>query len=311
MTVIGREGTWKEEPTTWLSFRETEQWIDFSGASSISGKSLALLIGDPNCGPSISLTSRPPEEEEMQRAPAHGHPSDNWRISIQGTTNMGKYAYGPGQFRFQDAGIPYAGDNLAWGPDGGFGIIMFADRRGSPIRFVEPDHEYQAGADEGARAFADKFGFELCDPCPGAIHTTLGKTKHGHLDTSFDESDSWTEVTPGVRLAVSLLGEVKAGPVLRCDPGTPVCPAGTVGTEVFHAIVAGSCDVEGSTRKLGDAWVTAPGPQPEVVAGADGLSHIIVFGDRRALADFVASGDAASLKLADSLVRVTADLLKT
>ena len=309
MTVIGKAGAWTQEATTtWLSFREAEEWVDFS-----NGKDLALLIGDPDCGPLIELTSRPPEPEEMPRAPAHGHASDNWRVTIQGTTNMGRYAYGPGQFRFQDGGVPYAGDNLAWGPAGGFGIIMFADRRGSPIRFVDPNHEFQAGADAGARAFADKFAFELRDPCPGApaIHTTLGKTQHGHLDTGFEESDAWTEAAPDVRLATSLLGEATAGPVLallRCDAGAPACPAGTVETEVFHAVVTGSCVVEGSTRELGDAWVTAPGPQPEVLAGPDGLSHIVVFADRRAVGGFTAAGDAASRDLAASLLGATADL---
>ena len=96
MTIVGKEGTWAEEGTTWLSFHETEAWSDFR-----DGKDLALLIGDSNCGPLIELTSRPPEEEEW-RAPAHGHPADNWRGTLKGTTNMGKYAYGPGQFRFQD-----------------------------------------------------------------------------------------------------------------------------------------------------------------------------------------------------------------
>ena len=308
MTVIGKDGAWAQEPTTWFSFREAEAWVDFS-----NGKDLALLLGDPECGPLIELTSRPPEPEEMPRAPAHGHASDNWRITIQGTTNMGTYAYGPGQFRFQDGGVPYAGDNLAWGPEGGFGIIMFADRRGSPIRFVERDHPFQEGADQGARAFADAYGFALCDPCPGApaIRTNLGQTQFGHLDTGFEESDSWPEAAPGVRPATSLLGEATAGPVLallRCEPGAPACPAGTVDTEVFHAVVAGSCQVEGSPRALGDAWVAAPGPQPGVVAGPDGLSHIVVFADRRAVGGFAASGDVAGRRVADSLLQATADL---
>ena len=310
MTVIGKAGAWTQEATTtWLSFREAEEWVDFS-----NGKDLALLIGDPDCGPLIELTSRPPEPEEMPRAPAHGHASDNWRVTIQGTTNMGKYAYGPGQFRFQDGGVPYAGDNLAWGPAGGFGIIMFADRRGSPIRFVDPNHEFQAGADAGARAFADKFGFELCDPCPGApaIHTTLGKTQHGHLDTGFEESDSWTQAVAR-RAACDLParrsdGRTSAGAAPLRSRTPRLARRGRFETEVFHAVVAGSCVVEGSTRELGDAWVTASGPQPEVVAGPDGLSHIVVFADRRAVEGFTAAGDAASRDLAASLLGATADL---
>lgn len=309
-TIIGKEGPWKQETTTWLSFRDAEKWGDFN-----EGKDLAILMGDPSCGPLVEATSRPPEPAEPFRAPAHGHPADNWRITLQGITNMGRDAYSDGQFRFQDGGVPYAGDNLAWGPEGGFGIIVFADRRGSPIRFVKPDHEFQAGADEGARMFADKHGFELCDPCPGApaIRTTLGETNKGMLLGEFAESDSWTEVVPGVRLATSLLGEVTAGPVLallRCDPGAPAFPAGTLDTEAFHAVVSGSCVVDGSTKALGDAWLTAAGAQPEVVAGPDGLQHIVLIGDRRAVPRFEASGDAAGRDLAARLVQATADLAK-
>ena len=102
-----------------------------------------------------------------------------------------------------------------------------------------------------------------------------------------------------------------AGPVpalLRCDPGAPACPAGTVETDGVHAVVDGSCVVEGSPRTLGDAWVIEPGPQPGVVAGPEGLSHIVVFADRRAVGGFAASGDAASRDLAAGLLRETADL---
>ena len=68
---------------------------------------------------------------------SHSHPSDNWRISVRGTTNMGRDTYAQGQFRFHDGGVPYASDNFAWGPDGGYGIIMFADRRGFAIKPVK------------------------------------------------------------------------------------------------------------------------------------------------------------------------------
>jgi len=51
---------------------------------------------------------------------------------------MGKYAYTQSQFRFQDGGIPFPGDNLEWGPAGGYGIVAFAGRRGWPICPVDP-----------------------------------------------------------------------------------------------------------------------------------------------------------------------------
>ena len=47
---------------------------------------------------------------------AHPHASDDWRISVRGTTNMGRDAYEQGQFRFHDGGVPYASDDFAWGP---------------------------------------------------------------------------------------------------------------------------------------------------------------------------------------------------
>ena len=325
MTVIGKEGAWAHEATTWFSFREAEEWVDFS-----NGKDLALLLGDRDCGPLIELTSRPPEPEEMPRAPAHGHASDNWRITIQGTTNMGRYAYGAGQFRFQDGGVPYAGDNLAWGPAGGFGIIMFADRRGSPIRFVDPNHEFQAGADAGARAFADAYGFALRDPCPGA--------------PAFHPHDPWPDAARAPGYGVRGIGLVGGSDTRRaaCDlparrgdgragPGAAALRSralrrarrGRFRPKCSMRIVAGSCVVDGSHRelsagereglaprkkRLGDAWVTEPGPQPEVVAGPGGLSHIVVFADRRAVGGFTASGDAASRNLAASLLRETAAL---
>lgn len=307
MTVIGKDGAWAQEGArTLLSFRDAEEWADFN-----EGKDLAILIGDPDCGPLIEATSRSPEPEEPFRAPAHGHPSDNWRITLQGTTNMGRSAYTDGQFRFQDGGVPYAGDNLAWGPDGGFGIIVFADRRGSPIRFVDPDHEFQAGADEGAQMFADKYGFELRDPCPGAIRTTIGETSWGRMEGNFSESGQWPEAVPGVRVLTSLCGDVAAGPVLvllRCEPGKPAHSAGTLQTEVFHSVVGGSCVVEGSIMKLGDAWLTGPGDQSEVVAGPDGLSQLVVFGDRRELKHFQSTAAGLGRDLAISIVRAADEL---
>jgi len=67
---------------------------------------------------------------------------------------MGRDTYEQGQFRFHDGGGPYASDNFAWGPDGGYGIIMFADRRGFAIRpvkaeiaeQVEPEQELMGAA---------------------------------------------------------------------------------------------------------------------------------------------------------------------
>jgi hypothetical protein len=112
---------------------------------------------------------------------------------------MGRDAYEQGQFRFHDGGVPYASDNFAWGPDGGYGIIMFADRRGFAIRPVKAElaEQMMPAQEVAGRAM----GIDVQDPCPGApaIITTLGPTTRAHLDGGFDTSEQWDEIMPGVR----------------------------------------------------------------------------------------------------------------
>ena len=100
---------------------------------------LPMMVGDDQSGPFVVLSYVEPSEEPMPLSFAHAHASDNWRISVRGTTNMGRDTYEQGQFRFHDGGVPYASDNFAWGPDGGYGIIMFADRRGFANRPVKAE----------------------------------------------------------------------------------------------------------------------------------------------------------------------------
>ncbi len=116
-----------------VDFRDTASWNPLEE----TGRILPIMIGDEEAGPLVVLSCFPPMDEQMPLSFAHAHASDNWRISIRGTTNMGRDAYEEGQFRFHDGGVPYPCDNYAWGPEGGFGIIMFADRRGFAIRPVK------------------------------------------------------------------------------------------------------------------------------------------------------------------------------
>ena len=108
---------------------------------------------------------------------AHAHASDNWRISVRGTTNMGRDTYEQGQFRFHDGGVPYASDNFAWGPDGGYGIIMFADRRGFAIRPGEGRDRREGGAGAGGRRRPPRH--RHAGPVPG-------RPRHRHDDGPHD-----------------------------------------------------------------------------------------------------------------------------
>jgi hypothetical protein len=258
---------------------------------------LPMMLGDERCGPFVVLSYVEPSEEQMPLSFAHAHASDNWRISVRGTTNMGRDTYEQGQFRFHDGGVPYASDNFAWGPDGGYGIIMFADRRGFAIRPVKADiAEKVVPAQEAAGAM---LGIDMQDPCPGApaIATTMGGTTRAHLDGGFDTSDQWDEIAPGVRMAAGIAGEPVGGPVLVFLDGAPGCEVVSrrvLGTETIVAPVSGSIDAAGTTLAQGDVRLEeADVEQPALVAGPDGVQLVLILADRRALRSALDDGTFA------------------
>lgn len=263
-------------------------YTDRSGWSQDLGATiLPIMLGDERCGPFVVLSYVEPSEEMMPLSFAHAHASDNWRISVRGTTNMGRDTYLQGQFRFHDGGVPYASDNFAWGPGGGYGIIMFADRRGFAIRPVKAEiAEKVVPQQEAAGAL---LGIDMQDPCPGApaIATTMGPTVRAHLDGGFDTSDRWDEIAPGVRMAAGVAGEPERGPVLvflDCAAGAEAVPARVLGTEVIVAPVTGSVDAAGTVLAQGDVRLEAAGvDQPALVAGLDGVQLVVIVADRRAL----------------------------
>ena len=275
-----------------LDFAERSGWTENMGATV-----LAIMIGDERCGPFVVLSYVDPTDVQMPLSFAHAHASDNWRISVRGTTNMGRDSYEQGQFRFHDGGVPYASDNFAWGPEGGYGIIMFADRRGFAILPVKADiAERVAPEQEVAGAF---LGIDMQNPCPGApaIATTMGPTARAHLDGGFDTSGQWDAIAPGVRMAAGIAGEPTCGPVLVFldgAAGTEVVPVRSIGSETIVAPVSGSIDVAGATMTQGDVRVEEAGvDHPALVAGPDGAQLVVIFGDRRALRSALAEGTMA------------------
>lgn len=264
------------------SFTNRTGWSEELGATI-----LAILAGDDRCGPFIVLSYVEPTEEQMPLSFAHAHASDNWRISVRGTTNMGRDAYGQGQFRFHDGGVPYASDNFAWGPDGGYGIIMFADRRGFAIRPVKAEIAERVGPQQqAAGAF---LGIDMQDPCPGApaIATTMGPTTRSHLDGGFDASDKWDEIAPGIRMAAGIAGEPECGPMLvflDCAAGCEALPARSIGSETIVAPVSGSVAAADAILAQGDVRLEESDVEhPALVAGPDGAQLVVIFADRRAL----------------------------
>jgi len=294
-------------------------YTDRSGwAQDLGATILPIMLGDEDCGPFVVLSYVEPSEEQMPLSFAHAHASDNWRISVRGTTNMGRDTYRQGQFRFHDGGVPYASDNFAWGPEGGYGIIMFADRRGFAIRPVKASiAEKVTPAQEAAGAF---LGIDMKDPCPGApaIATTMGRTERAHLDGGFDRSDTWDEIAPGVRLAAGLAGERVCGPVLvflDCAPGCEAVPIHEIGTETLVAPVKGSIAAAGTTLGQGDVRVEEADVQhPALVAGPDGAQLVLIVADRRALQSALDDGTMAGafgIALSKVLSDLRSELLTT
>ena len=289
-----------------VTYTDRTGWSESMGATI-----LPVMVGDDHCGPFIVLSYVEPTEEQMPLSFAHAHPSDNWRISVRGTTNMGRDTYEQGQFRFHDGGVPYASDNFAWGPDGGYGIIMFADRRGFAIRPVKAEIADRVTPEQEAGGAA--LGIDMRDPCPGApaIATTMGPTTRAHLDGGFDASEEWDEIAPGIRMAAGIAGEPTCGPVLvflDCAASCEAVPARLIGSETIVAPVAGSVDAAGVTLTQGDVRVEEGDVEhPALVAGPDGAQLVVIFADRRALSSALDDGTLGGT-LGSALSRVLADL---
>lgn len=250
----------------------------------------ALLMGDGTAGPYLALVAIPPRTEPMPLFPAHGHGTDTWRITLRGEMNMGARKYLPGEFRYQVGGKAYGSDDLAWGPDWGYSIVMMADRRGTPSFPPDRNPEVIRAARARTQPLFDWMGIEMLEDydAPHGVATTLKSAPRSFMaEASFHDASAWNEVTPGVRVAVGMLGERDVGPVLlhlRADAGSVAFPASRFATEVLHIGVAGTLRI--GERDLGEGdlrLVDERLPVQEAVAGPAGASATIVFGDRRAL----------------------------
>lgn len=281
-----------------MSFRQPQTWESYDDEGSFYFT--IILFGDDECGPGLFLTYTRPGIVVPRSIP-HTHASDNWRISLLGDFHMGRDTYGPGDYRLQEGGKVYPDDNVAYGAEGGWEINIMADRRGMQVRPAIPlpngeeYHEVQA-----IRDAAIKFGFAgdalSDDPSKGAGPSAIASTmvppqktrlSMGHLNGTFADSDKWTEVSPATRVAVTLFGEGQGGPVLiftDTKAGQVAMPGSRFGTEMFRAVVSGSCMIGDQLYQAGDVRVQEAGASCETVRALDdGLKEVIVLGDRRVL----------------------------
>jgi hypothetical protein len=274
-----------------LSFREPP-------LSARSGRPVLVGMGDPVCGPLVGLFFDAPSTPEQlagppDLTPAHSHPCDNFRVVMKGELWVGQERYHHGEFRLQRSGRPYGRDGDAPHEEGNWRVIFFADRRGHRVRPTNPELRAQSSTPEAFEMTKERFGGLLPVILPDdddgveGLVTTIDKpfSKLGHVDASFDEAPTWHDAGDGVRIAMTLMGDHVAGPIVivqRTDPGARATPAVTCGSDVFRCVIAGSHADGPRTRVMGDTRFHAGGdPWAEVVAGDDGLDEVIIVGDRR------------------------------
>jgi hypothetical protein len=163
--------------------------------------------------------------------------------------------------------------------------VVFGDRRLFTMRPVK--HDLQPGCDANAERFAAWAGITLPAerlPVVPGVSTVIGSpAKGGNVDGSFADKSSWPELSPSLRAAVGLFGDIMIGPVVMlADLGPGIEMGGeNFETEVFHLVVDGSCRFGDRHLEVGDAWVQPAGTRhPTVTAGGQGCSQVIILGDR-------------------------------
>jgi hypothetical protein len=301
-----------------LSFRRPDEWASMpmpapseAGPAASPVRSTAVLFGDGATGPVLLLLHLLPGAA-LPAAGAHGHASDTWRMPVAGTLAMGPDTYGPGDFRFQPGWKPYASDNLATGPDGGWTALLFGDRRGMRVRPVHADgppiSPLDRAAGEWLRIGGDLVSEDPDDaPGPSTLSTTLSdRPGRARVNGSLGETADWFQLDEGA-LAAGLLGHPVSGPLLllaRINDGGRPLGSYTFGTEVLRLVVRGSCRIGEDWYGPGDLRAEHAGSCGPALAGDGGVDEVVVIADRRT----VRPGAVRDAVWSAALNTLTADL---
>jgi hypothetical protein len=260
------------------------RWMDMS-----TSRASVWFLGDDPCGPMIYLSENEPTPEHGVPSPVHYHDSDQLRVIMEGSLQIGRTWLRGGHVRCQTAGGNY-GPEIE-GPTGAKEMIFFADRRGAFPHYAKPEDREAFGW--VITALSELFGEHV--PEPGSPEATreyrpmlvnsLGlEPRAGHIDTSFDDP-AWSEVD-GMRYSLWCLSANPAGPavvLVDAPPGTEDVPVRQHGTDQFRLVLAGSCRIGDTWYRTGDVRVQDAGEffGPEVT-GPEGCRQVIVFARRDA-----------------------------
>jgi hypothetical protein len=202
---------------------------------------------------------------------------------------MGPARYGPGEFRFQQGWKPHGADGVAAGPDGGWTVLMFADRRGVRVRALQDSVQsptaFETVLSEWMNLKSDYWGDEGVN-LPGSSYLTssAGQLTKFHQAGSFADTSGWLETESGARLLVTLLGDAERGPVivLADSPVGAATGSATFGTEVMRIVYESDCSDGVTALERGDGRINMPDiSTPSMIAGPSGVRELIFFGDRR------------------------------
>lgn len=85
-----------------------------------------IPLGDAPDGPAVAVVAVEPGNAFDGRA--HHHETDQVRVFVEGSVQIGRTQYRPGDVRIQQAGRIYGPEHF--GPDGSIELIFFANRQG-------------------------------------------------------------------------------------------------------------------------------------------------------------------------------------
>jgi hypothetical protein len=286
-----------------LSFNNREAWSKLIYAEHEIATPKMIFLGDETAGPMLFLNAIGPGIEGVKTA-THYHGSDQFRLIVRGVEqSVNRLTFHPGEFAFQEAGMPYK--EGSGGAEEVWGYLVLGDRRGAAATMPLGDnstHKVEM-TPERIEEMTQSFSLftEMAKTNPGgpkgnpSVASTLGHCRNGFLRGSFTELKDARKLSDGVRAAGGLWGDRSSGPaqlIIKAEANNIATPSFTADTEVVMLLVGGSCTIGESHYFPGDLRIQAAGIfQEATVAGPTGAEIIFMIADRRAMPIFAADND--------------------
>ena len=259
--------------------RQDQSWWTSMGP----GFALAhFFLGDPVMGPFAQVG----RADVLPPGPVHYHRTDSFRVVLDGTTVVGRTAYGAGDFRLQPAGQYY-------GPEAGDQphtlLTLFADRRGFEVFPAKAEHRREtAKAMEMVRAMYGDHVPEVLER-ESSGHTALSASsplqeRASHADGSFAKTDGWTELAEGISGLALGLGDRDGPVVLLARAASGALLPKTALDDRMRVVLAGTIRESDRTFDPGSfSLLEASAGLVPAQAGPEGADVVEICADRTTL----------------------------